>query len=100
MKLVAVLRQTAMAVKRSLSFVNILPGKPYLSVKAILTLCKTIPYAYLKLAYTLKFSKIFSGNMNNELIYELGKPCGNDSDCSTGRCSKKSGLCMKCPKKD
>ncbi|CAG9531210.1 unnamed protein product [Cercopithifilaria johnstoni] len=36
-----------------------------------------------------------NGNMINELIYELGEPCKRSSDCSTKKCSTKSGLCLK-----
>ncbi|KAL4001991.1 Cysteine-rich secretory family protein [Acanthocheilonema viteae] len=35
------------------------------------------------------------GKKKNELIYELGAPCKDDSDCDDGKCLKESGLCRK-----
>ncbi|KAL4001791.1 Cysteine-rich secretory family protein [Acanthocheilonema viteae] len=36
-----------------------------------------------------------AGNMQGDLIYELGEPCKKDSDCATKKCNPKSGLCRK-----
>ncbi|VBB34687.1 unnamed protein product [Acanthocheilonema viteae] len=33
------------------------------------------------------------GNVENELIYELGESCEDESDCDDGKCLKESGLC-------
>ncbi|VBB34755.1 unnamed protein product, partial [Acanthocheilonema viteae] len=38
------------------------------------------------------------GNVENELIYELGEPCKDHSDCDIGKCLKESGLCRKTEK--
>ncbi|KAL4001984.1 Cysteine-rich secretory family protein [Acanthocheilonema viteae] len=35
------------------------------------------------------------GKKKNELIYELGAPCKDDSDCDDGECLEESGLCRK-----
>ncbi|EFO12593.1 hypothetical protein LOAG_15941 [Loa loa] len=34
-------------------------------------------------------------NILNELIYEPGEPCNNNSDCHTRKCLHEFGLCIK-----
>uniref|UniRef100_A0A1I7VDL3 SCP domain-containing protein n=1 Tax=Loa loa TaxID=7209 RepID=A0A1I7VDL3_LOALO len=40
-------------------------------------------------------SQGFSENILNELIYEPGEPCNNNSDCHTRKCLHEFGLCIK-----